>query len=177
MKNRTIALVAVIVAVAALSASLFGIYRHFQSNTVVNRVARRYSSNGVMSAENYQRLASIQTNVFRTGKITDADLQWAISLLHSRPLVESQKNENSLHRAVHLYLTGIRSLTHSQKSEFFTAVVPLALDKDPYVRGMAATTLGEIGDARARPYLQNMRGDQERQVREHAARALKRLAQ
>jgi len=176
MKNRTIALIAAIVTALALFASLFGIYRYIQqSNTVVNRVARRYSGDGVMSAENYQRLANIQTTVFRTGKITDADLQWAILLLHSGPLVESQNNENGLHRAVLLYLTGIRSSTPSQQSEFFTAVVPLASDKDPYVRRMAATTLGEIGDARARPYLQKMQSDQDVQVRKHAGQALKRL--
>lgn len=177
MKNRNIALIAVVVTVLALSAALFGIYRHSQSNIVANQMPGTDSGNGVMSAENHQRLRDIQRNVFQTGKIADADLQWAISLLHSRPLVESQKNENSLHRAVLLYLTGIRSLTHSQKSEFFAAVVPLASDKDPYVRQMAATTLGEIGDARARPYLQNMRGDQEMQVRKYAVQALKRLAE
>ncbi len=159
------------------SLSLFGIYRYIQSNAVVNRVAQRYSSNGVMSAESYQRLASIQKDIFQTGKITDADLRWSLSLLHSKPLVESQNNENGLHRAVLLYLTGIRSLTPSQQSEFFTAVVPLASDKDRYVRQMAATTLGEIGDARAKPYLQKMQSDPVMQVRVHATRALKRLAE
>ena len=128
-----------------------------------------------MSTENSQRLAKIQTNICQTGKITDVDFQWAILQLHSKPLAESQKNENSLHRAVFLYLSGIRSLTQSQKGEFFTAVVPLASDEDRYVRQMAATTLGEIGDTRAKPYLQRMQSDQNIQVRVHAARALKRL--
>ncbi|MDQ2687928.1 MAG: HEAT repeat domain-containing protein [Armatimonadota bacterium] len=177
MKNKNAALITAIVTALALFALLFGIYHYIQSNSIVSRGARRYSSNGVMSAENYRRLASIQTNIFRTGTITDADLRWAISLLHSRPLVESQNNENGLHRAVLLYLTGIRYLTPSQQSEFFTAVVPLASDKDRYVRQMAATTLGEIGDARAKPYLKKMQSDPVMQVRVHAAQALKRLAE
>ena len=46
MKNRNIALILATVAVLALSASLFGVYRYFNSNSVVNRVARRYNDDG-----------------------------------------------------------------------------------------------------------------------------------
>ena len=134
-----------------------------------------YKDKGIMSAESYHRLADIQTTIFRTGKISDSDLQWAISLLNSKPLVESRSNEKSLHRAILLYLSGIRSLSPSQKNEFFLAVVPLASDTDPFVRGMAATTFGEVGDSRALPYLQKLQSDQDIQVRENATRSLKRL--
>jgi hypothetical protein len=154
---------------------MFGIYNHIKANAVVTHMAGVYNDKGIMSAESYHRLASIQTTIFRTGNISDSDLHWAIVLLQSKPLVESRSNENSLHRAILLYLSGIRSLSPAQRSEFFLAVVPLALDKDPYVRGMAATTFGEVGDTHALPYLQKMQSDHDIQVRENATRSLRRL--
>ena len=175
IKTRTKIVLTVIAALLGLSASLFGIYSHIKSNAVVTHMAGVYKDKGIMSAESYHRLANIQMIIFQTGKISNSDLQWAISLLHSKPLVESQSNKNSLHRAILLYLSGIRSLSHSQKSEFFQALVPLASDADPFVRGMAATTFGEVGDIRALPYLQKMQGDQDFQVRENATRSLRRL--
>jgi HEAT repeat protein len=158
-----------------LSASLFGIYIHTKSNAVIAHMAGVYKDKGIMSAESYHRLANIQTTIFRTGKISDADLHWAILLLQSKPLVESRSNENSLHRAILLYLSGIRSLSQAQKNEFFLALVPFASDKDLYVKGMAATTFGEVGDTRALPYLQKMQSDQDSQVRANSTRSLRRL--
>lgn len=138
-------------------------------------MASVYSTKGVMSSGDYRRLADIQTTIYRTGKISDTDVDWTIALLHSKPLVDNTSNENALHRAVFLYLSGVRSLSPSQRSKLFLATAPLALDKDPFVRGMAATTLGEIGDVRALPYLQKMKSDEDTQVRETAARSIRRL--
>ncbi len=128
-----------------------------------------------MSVQTYQRLTGIQTTIERTGKITNTDLQWSLALLHSQPVVESADNEDSLHRAVFLYLSGLKPLPKQEENELFAAVLPYASDKNPTVRGMAAATLAETDGRRALPDLQKMLSDPDPQVQQNAARSIKNI--
>jgi hypothetical protein len=172
-----------------LFASLFALYRSMTRpnpgmssglaaaapETTQQHMAGVYSSQGVMTVQSYQRLAAIQTTIYRTGKITPADLQWALTLLHSKPVLDGEDNELTLHRTVFLYLSGLKPLPQPEENELFTAVLPYVSDTNPYVRKMAVATLAETGDLRALPYLQKMQRDPDPQVQQYADEAIKSL--
>jgi len=135
--------------------------------------AAYYSSHGIISTATYWRLSRIEDRNFRARTISDADLQWELSLLHSKPVIDSPSNETLHYRVVFMFLSGLPPLTPSQKNKFFAAFVPYVSDKNSKLRVMAAVAFNEIHDARALPYLQKMQSDPDPRVRRDAAWAIK----
>ncbi len=176
VKNRNI-LVYVIVAGIVLSASLCG--GQAPKSAAVHRTAQQwaayYSSTGIISTATYWRLSHIADRSFRARTISDSDLKWELSLLHTKPVIDSPSNESVLHTVVFLFLSGQPPLTPPQENKFFAAFVPYASDKNPQLRVMAAVAFSEIHDVRALPYLQKMQNDSSLRVRRDAAWAVRGL--
>lgn len=66
----------------------------------------------------------------------------------------------------------INEMPDSEKQQFLNVVIPKLKDEDKYVRMIAASALGRIGDARAVEVLEEALKDRNESVRGYAARAL-----
>lgn len=79
--------------------------------------------NGVMSETNYVRLRAQNDGIRSTGKISDSDLEWALSLL-------KQSKSALAHTRVMTGLSILRQASPSQKTKMTEALTPYLSSSD-----------------------------------------------
>ena len=129
---------------------------------------------GVMTHAEAVRLYHIGGVLHREHKISNDDLDWAIRLLHSKPVISTEKNRSKKIRRVISNLGGLNSsFTAAQLKKRTQAIFPFLRDKDALVR--ASAVIAMMHEKRAIPQLLRMQQDSDSLVRHWVSIALQDL--
>lgn len=141
----------------------------------IHRGGSSLEKQGIMSQNDYVELREIKTTTKASGKISDADLDWAIQLLHKPSTHPEIKDMNVLT----LFLM-VKVISPPQENKIFTAATSVLADHAPtdtyqFRPQAAANVLGHLKDKRAVAYLRPLLASPNSDVRERAQAALRQL--
>jgi hypothetical protein len=111
---------------------------------------------GVMTLQTYNRLVDIDIRSHTQGKLSDADVEWALSLLKSKPPRDTLRNRETLHSWAIAHIIGCKGLITSQKEKFYDACMGLIASKSDWDKITAIIGLGSLHDARAVPTIRRI---------------------
>lgn len=138
--------------------------------------AEQMEGGGVMSAQQFIQSRKLERRIQETGRISDADLQWAVSAVqNSHATITNPKKSNAV-----FVLSGLRYLSREQVSaaqheQIRTLCRSIVSDgrldiTDKLVASEVLTQIGALEDAK--PFLQSARSSSEPAARDLAERML-----
>jgi len=117
------------------------------------------------------RLVRISNKAYKTGRISNADLAFAIKLLNTAAPGSTRGCADVRYASTMLLLAPVRTWTSKQRRSYLRAVEPLLTSPTAPLRAMAAHALGQLRDPRNRRLLRPLLADKDKNVRMAASAA------
>jgi hypothetical protein len=111
---------------------------------------------GVMTLQTYNRLRGMDIESQAHKTLSDADVDWALRLLKSKPPRNTPGNRIQLHIWAVPRVTICKRLTASQKEKAYHACMELIASKSDWDKITAIIGLGSLHDARALPAIRRI---------------------
>lgn len=131
---------------------------------------------GVMTVRDYEKLVSINKEITKSRAISDQNLDWMVTLLQARPIKDNQSNRVGKAITVTLYMSGLKTLSETQKQKLFPALSPFltgpTTQENHALRLMAIRTLSRANVTLARPQIMKLADDSDEDVSREAKSAL-----
>lgn len=166
---------AVLISCVAL-AIFVPLYRSLHRSPLNHPLYRQREEAGILTAKDHFRLNNIQLGIEKNRTVSDEDLDWAIRLMHSEPMRNSEKARYELPRVVMAYLGGPKRLSTSQRDKLFQAVLPYLSSPNKWLRMAGITSMININDPRAISHLRRLTNDPDGDVKRLAVKVLNRIS-
>jgi hypothetical protein len=119
-------LLAVLVVVSPVVATVVYVHHsHLEAERL--QIGADWQEQGLMSQQNYVRLRLVADGIRRTGSISDADLEWLLSLVDQSP-------SPIVHARVLGVFTILKAIPKNQKKQIRESIAPLLKSTDPLDR-------------------------------------------
>jgi membrane peptidoglycan carboxypeptidase len=103
--------------------------------------AQRWQDQGVLSKQDYSHALNILASIRQTGKVSDSDLDWLLSVLR-----QSTSDPRAVHLLVMADLLNLRSISDTQSQKVRTAIDPFQQSDDSTERDLSILVLKNLQD-------------------------------
>lgn len=108
-------------------------------NARVQQIAQGWQQQGVLSQQDYTRAVGILTAIQKTGRISDADLDWLLALLK-----QPTRDPVAVHLLVMSLIINLDAVTEAQSAKINSALEPFQESNVPVENKMAALALDNV---------------------------------
>jgi hypothetical protein len=117
-----------------------------------------YHRQSLLTKQDYRRLVYIRQEIDGTQKLSDADVTFLVSELHSLPPQNTSPNEATALSLVFSHIQGSKPklLTSVQSRRLYDAIVPYLRSPDQWTQVAAAGALASTHDPRAVSRLESL---------------------
>ncbi len=133
-----------------------------------------FARHGIMSKPVSANLFAIGDRIKQSDSISDEDLDWMVAEVN-KTWQEATMASLNKRGMITMFWNGCGKWSPSQKEKIFQAALPMLRGKTSSDKTAGAAIATHLRDARGVPYLLAMTNDPDKNVREFAHRALKRM--